>query len=304
MDMVLAKSDIAIAERYAELVKDEGLREAIFPRIRPNGRPRDALLAITGQAELLDGNPLLKRSIRNRFPYLDPLNHLQVELLRRHRAARGRARAARHPPHHQRRRRGPAQQRLRNGPPAGLRCARRSRSAPRRFAVVEIVNHVDAAGEGDAAIHHGKFAMEPAQAMPPDAGLADFRAVGHHLDAGGRQRCSEARRKVARAEAIHQQAYRDTPLRGGGQRGGHKAPGPVVGKDVGFEMHLVRGCVNRGNQRGKIFGSRAQQSQAVARQEAVRTAGGKVGAHGTAILSRNPAESAAWSEMADHGGPA
>ena len=45
----------------------------------------DALLSITGQPELLDGNPLLKRSIRNRFPYLDPLNHVQVELLRRHR---------------------------------------------------------------------------------------------------------------------------------------------------------------------------------------------------------------------------
>ncbi|MFA4970296.1 MAG: phosphoenolpyruvate carboxylase, partial [Sulfuritalea sp.] len=45
----------------------------------------DALLAITGQGELLDGNPLLKRSIRNRFPYLDPLNHIQIELLRRHR---------------------------------------------------------------------------------------------------------------------------------------------------------------------------------------------------------------------------
>ena len=43
------------------------------------------LLQITGQTELLEGNPLLKRSIRNRFPYLDPLNHVQVELLRRHR---------------------------------------------------------------------------------------------------------------------------------------------------------------------------------------------------------------------------
>ena len=47
------------------------------------------VLQITGQAELLDGNPLLKRSIRNRFPYLDPLNHVQVELLRRHRESDG-----------------------------------------------------------------------------------------------------------------------------------------------------------------------------------------------------------------------
>ena len=86
MDMVLAKTDIAIAERYAQLVKDAALRDAIFPRLKAEWRAAiDALLAITGQAELLDGNPLLKRSIRNRFPYLDPLNHLQIELLRRYR---------------------------------------------------------------------------------------------------------------------------------------------------------------------------------------------------------------------------
>lgn len=86
MDMVLAKSDIAIASRYADLVRDEALREAIFGRIRAEHEATiEALLKITGQAELLDGNPLLKRSITNRFPYLDPLNHVQVELLHRHR---------------------------------------------------------------------------------------------------------------------------------------------------------------------------------------------------------------------------
>ncbi|AKU10695.1 Phosphoenolpyruvate carboxylase [Azoarcus sp. CIB] len=86
MDMVLAKSDLAIASRYAGLVKDPALRDAIFGRIRTEWQDTvDALLAITGQKELLDDNPLLKRSIRNRFPYLDPLNHVQVELLRRHR---------------------------------------------------------------------------------------------------------------------------------------------------------------------------------------------------------------------------
>jgi len=86
IDMVLAKTDLAIASRYAKLVKDEALREAIFGRIRSEWQGTvDALLAITGQHELLDGNPLLKRSIRNRFPYLDPLNHVQVELLHRHR---------------------------------------------------------------------------------------------------------------------------------------------------------------------------------------------------------------------------
>jgi phosphoenolpyruvate carboxylase len=87
MDMVLGKSDIVIAERYSLLVKDVGLRNAIFPRLKAEWQASiAALLAITGEKELLDLNPLLKRSIRNRFPYLDPLNHIQVELLRRHRA--------------------------------------------------------------------------------------------------------------------------------------------------------------------------------------------------------------------------
>jgi phosphoenolpyruvate carboxylase len=63
------------------------LREAIFPRLRAEWQASiDALLAVTGQKELLEPNPLLARSIRNRFPYLDPLNHVQVELLKRHRA--------------------------------------------------------------------------------------------------------------------------------------------------------------------------------------------------------------------------
>jgi phosphoenolpyruvate carboxylase len=87
MDMVLAKSNIAIASRYARLVEDEALRDAIFPRIRQEWQDSiEKLLAIMGQRALLDGNPLLARSIRNRFPYLDPLNHLQIELLKRHRA--------------------------------------------------------------------------------------------------------------------------------------------------------------------------------------------------------------------------
>jgi phosphoenolpyruvate carboxylase len=87
MDMVLGKSDIAIAERYSMLVNDEKLRGAIFPQLKAEWQASiAALLEITGQAELLDGNPLLKRSIRNRFPYLDPLNHIQIEMLRRHRS--------------------------------------------------------------------------------------------------------------------------------------------------------------------------------------------------------------------------
>jgi len=87
VDMVLGKTDVVIAERYSSLVKDAALRDAIFPRLTDEWRRSvQALKAITGQAELLDLNPLLKRSIRNRFPYIDPLNYLQVELLRRHRA--------------------------------------------------------------------------------------------------------------------------------------------------------------------------------------------------------------------------
>ena len=87
MDMVLAKSDIAIASRYAELVSDLALREAIFGRLRAEwDESVRALLAITEQKTLLEQNPLLARSIRNRFPYIDPLNHVQIELLQRLRA--------------------------------------------------------------------------------------------------------------------------------------------------------------------------------------------------------------------------
>jgi phosphoenolpyruvate carboxylase len=87
MDMVLAKSSIAIASRYAELVPDTALRENIFGRIRREWHNSiETLLDIMGQQRLLQGNPLLERSIRNRFPYLDPLNHVQVELLKEHRA--------------------------------------------------------------------------------------------------------------------------------------------------------------------------------------------------------------------------
>jgi len=87
MDMVLAKSDIAIASRYAELVFDADLRDRVFSRLRAEWQTVvDALPTIMGQKSLLQSNPLLARSIRNRFPYLDPLNHMQIELLKRYRA--------------------------------------------------------------------------------------------------------------------------------------------------------------------------------------------------------------------------
>jgi phosphoenolpyruvate carboxylase len=99
MAMVLAKTDLAVASRYAELVPDRVAREAIFGRIgAEHRRSIELVLAITGQATLLDDNPTLARSIRDRFPYLDPLNHLQVELLHRYRSGQtdDRARAAIH----------------------------------------------------------------------------------------------------------------------------------------------------------------------------------------------------------------
>jgi phosphoenolpyruvate carboxylase len=87
LGMVLAKTDLAIASRYAELVPDRALREPIFARIRDeHALTLRHFLAITRQASLLEDNPTLARSIRHRFPYLDPLNHLQIELLRRFRA--------------------------------------------------------------------------------------------------------------------------------------------------------------------------------------------------------------------------
>ncbi len=83
MDMVLAKSNMAIASRYADLVPDKDLRDDIFRRIREEREATiKALFEITETNSLLADNPLLARSIENRFPYIDPLNHLQVELLR------------------------------------------------------------------------------------------------------------------------------------------------------------------------------------------------------------------------------
>lgn len=88
MDMVLAKTDLPVASRYAELVADRQLRQSIFKRIvKEHECTLSSLTLITGAKEPLVSNPTLARSIKNRFAYLDPLNHLQVELIKRHRAA-------------------------------------------------------------------------------------------------------------------------------------------------------------------------------------------------------------------------
>jgi phosphoenolpyruvate carboxylase len=90
LEMVLAKTDMGIAARYAGLVGDRRLRNAVFGRIqREHDDTLKAVFAITGAKVLLQNNPSLARSLRNRTPYIDPLNHLQVELLRRLRAGRG-----------------------------------------------------------------------------------------------------------------------------------------------------------------------------------------------------------------------
>ncbi len=90
LEMVLAKMDMGIAARYAGLVRDGRLRASIYGRIsREHDDTLAVVFAITGAKTLLQGNPSLAHSLRNRTPYIDPLNHLQVELLRRLRAGRG-----------------------------------------------------------------------------------------------------------------------------------------------------------------------------------------------------------------------
>jgi phosphoenolpyruvate carboxylase len=87
MDMVLAKTDLAVARRYAGLVKDHDLATRLFGVLEAEWkRTVQALNQITGHSERLAENPSLARSIRHRFPYIAPLNHLQVELIRRWRS--------------------------------------------------------------------------------------------------------------------------------------------------------------------------------------------------------------------------
>ncbi len=89
MGQVLAKSDLAIAARYRDLVPDAATRDPIFELLRTeHERSVVALRSITGERSLVADNPELVRSLAARFPYLDPLNHLQVDLLRRRAAAR------------------------------------------------------------------------------------------------------------------------------------------------------------------------------------------------------------------------
>ncbi|RYH62785.1 MAG: phosphoenolpyruvate carboxylase, partial [Alcaligenaceae bacterium] len=85
MEMVLAKSDLNIAAGYAELVPNKALRERIFGVISDEHARTRAMLKLLTQRELLAADPLLQQSLQQRFAYIDPLNYLQIELLRRHR---------------------------------------------------------------------------------------------------------------------------------------------------------------------------------------------------------------------------
>jgi phosphoenolpyruvate carboxylase len=86
VDMVLAKTDLVVAKRYAQLVKSENLRETIFNNIEQEYlRTNDALNMLLKSKVRLSCNQQLADSIQNRLPYLDPLNHLQVELIKRYR---------------------------------------------------------------------------------------------------------------------------------------------------------------------------------------------------------------------------
>ncbi|KPF83367.1 phosphoenolpyruvate carboxylase [Brevundimonas sp. AAP58] len=87
MEMIMAKADMTIARRYATLVPDQALAARVFGALQAEwDRTHAAVLAITGQAALLGGQPELDRLIRLRMPYVEPLNHVQIELIRRRRA--------------------------------------------------------------------------------------------------------------------------------------------------------------------------------------------------------------------------
>ena len=90
MDMVLAKTDLTIAYSYSELVKDANLRETVFSAIcEEHKRTLNSFEIITQEKDRLVNNPNLARALKDRLAYIDPLNYLQVELIKRHRNPAG-----------------------------------------------------------------------------------------------------------------------------------------------------------------------------------------------------------------------
>jgi phosphoenolpyruvate carboxylase len=87
--LTLGKADLGIARVYAGLVENPELRERIFARIAAEFRRTEKwALAVAGQTQLLGGEPVLANSIKQRNPYIDPLNYLQVDMIRRLRAGK------------------------------------------------------------------------------------------------------------------------------------------------------------------------------------------------------------------------
>ncbi|GAB1392128.1 hypothetical protein MASR1M60_02910 [Rhodocyclaceae bacterium] len=138
--------------------------------------------------------------------------------------------------------------------------------------------------------------MEAAQTVAAYAQAGDFRPIDFELHAGGDEATTEAGRKFAGAETIDQHPYRYAPIGGADECGDNALPGFVIREEVGFEMNLACGAGDGGFERGKEIAARFEQVDLVAGQ--------KVGAHETAVGAKEKrADSAAWSEMDDHGGP-
>ncbi len=169
-----------------------------------------------------------------------------------------------------------------------------------RVAVVQIVDDVDAADEGDAAVDGDQLAVQPPQAVAAQPEGGEFGAIDLDLDAGIRESAAQAVGELARAEAIDEHAHRDAAPCRRDQRGRDLPAGRIVGVDVGFEVDFAGRRLDGGEQRRKVLCAGFQQRDAVAAQ--------KVGAHGTAGAAATSgyasrADSAAWSEIDDHGGP-
>jgi phosphoenolpyruvate carboxylase len=87
VELALGKVDLATARLYSALVEDAALRERVYDLFEAEfHRTVRAVLAVTNQAELLQDNPVLARSIKLRNPYVDPMHLIQVDMLRRKRA--------------------------------------------------------------------------------------------------------------------------------------------------------------------------------------------------------------------------
>jgi phosphoenolpyruvate carboxylase len=84
VEMSLLQANLDIAALYTELVPDRALGERLMATIRSEyQRTRSAVLSVTGHEDLLDCDPVIQRSVSLRNPYIDPLNYIQVETLRR-----------------------------------------------------------------------------------------------------------------------------------------------------------------------------------------------------------------------------